>query len=341
MSFSHGTYEELERELEQARRRIAELEAELSQCGQDRDCAGVEEALRQSEAKFRLLAEKMNDIVWTADKDFNFTYMSPSVEKIMGYTLEERLGQPSTLTMTPESAARTLNIFITELQRDKEPGVDPDRSVLVEVEMIHKNGSRVWLEVSSSFLRDAAGNVIGTHGVSRDITERIRMREELKRQHESLECLVRERTAELENGRRELVELNAALKVLLRQREEDRRTNEMNLVSNMRQSVMPFLARLEDTSLDDKQRTFIAIVKSNLQEITSPFIRQVSSGYIGFTPSEIQVATLIKEGKTSKEIAEIMNISLNTVHTYRNMIRKKTNTKNSKVNLRAFLLSLG
>lgn len=191
MSFPDGTYEELRRELEQARKRIAELETELSRRGRDWDYSGVVAALQESEGKYRLLAEKMNDMVWTADRGFNFTYVSPSVEKILGYTPQERLGRKSSSLMTPESAAKALDTFVTELQRDAEPGVDPDRSVLAEVEMIHKNGSRVWLEVNSTFVRDDAGNVIGAHGVSRDITERVGMREELKRQHERLECLVR------------------------------------------------------------------------------------------------------------------------------------------------------
>lgn len=340
MSFPDGTYEELRRELEQARKRIAELETELSRRGRDWDYTGVVVALQESEGKYRLLAEKMNDMVWTADRDFNFTYVSPSVKKILGYTPQERLGRKTSSLMTPESAAKALDTFVTELQRDAEPGADPDRSVLAEVEMIHRNGSRVWLEVNSMFVRDDAGNVIGAHGVSRDITERVGMREELKRQHERLECLVRERTAELteayerlkvENESRkateaalrvreqDLEELNAALRALLRQREDDKRT----------------------TALDEGQRAFLAIVKSNLRAITSPFIQRVSSGYMGFTPGEIQVASLIREGKSSKEIARIMTISVSTVHTYRNRIRKKTNTRNSKVNLVSFLRSLG
>jgi PAS domain S-box-containing protein len=204
---------------------------------------------------------------------------------------------------------------------------------------------------------------------SQDITERVHAVEELKKQHDRMETLVAERTAELreayeqlrdenesrkateaalrareqelEKGRQDLEEMNAALRVLLRQRDEDRNTHEMNLKATMNLSVMPFLEKLENTPLSDGQRAFVATAKSNLQEIASPFIREVSSEYLGFTPGEIQVAMLIKEGKTSKEIAGILNISPNTVHTYRNRIRKKTNTRNSKVNLRAYLQSLG
>jgi PAS domain S-box-containing protein len=213
---------------------------------------------------------------------------------------------------------------------------------------------------------DGRAHILST---SQDLTARVHAVEELKKQHDRMETLVAERTAELreayeqlreenesrkateaalrvreqelEKGRQDLEEMNAALRVLLKQRDEDRNTHEMNLKATMNLSVMPFLEKLETTPRSDGQRAFVAMAKANLQEIASPFIREVSSEYLGFTPGEIQVAMLIKGGKTSKEIAGILNISLNTVHTYRNRIRKKTNTRNSKVNLRAYLLSLG
>jgi len=70
----------------------------------------TEEALRKSEAKYRFLTENMNDIVWTADLDFNVTYDSPVVERILGYTAQERMGQKATATLTPESYAQALEV---------------------------------------------------------------------------------------------------------------------------------------------------------------------------------------------------------------------------------------
>jgi len=82
------------------------------------------------------------------------------------------------------------------------------------------------------------------------------------------------------------------------------------------------------------------MLRGHLEEITSPFTRRISSEFLGLTPAEIQVASLIRDGKSSKEIARILNISINTVHTYRFNIRKKTGVKNNKVNLRSFLKTL-
>jgi DNA-binding CsgD family transcriptional regulator len=146
---------------------------------------------------------------------------------------------------------------------------------------------------------------------------------------------------ELGNGRRELEEMNAALKVLLKQREEDKVNMEMNIISNIKTSVLPYIEKLELSGLADGQMRVSSMIKSLLGEITSPFIRKVSSEFLGFTPNEIQVASLVKEGKSSKEIAEILNISPNTVHTYRYKIRIKTGLKNNKVNLRSYLQTLG
>jgi DNA-binding CsgD family transcriptional regulator len=83
------------------------------------------------------------------------------------------------------------------------------------------------------------------------------------------------------------------------------------------------------------------MIKSHLEEITSPFTRNISSEYMAFSPGEIQVASLIRDGKSSKEIASLLNISLNTVHTYRYNIRRKAGVINNKVNLRSYLKGLG
>jgi PAS domain S-box-containing protein len=329
----------------------------------------AEKALCKSEAKYRFLTEKMNDIIWTADLDFHITYDSPSVEKALGFTLEERMGQTASEMLTPESYTKALHVLRAELERDQEEGVDPDRTIKLELEYYHKNGSTVWMECIVSGIRNDSGSILGLHGVSRNISDRKRVELELKKHRDQLENLIDERTSELtkayeklkqeneirktaeialksreielEKGRRELEEMNSALKVLLKQRESDKVNMEMNIISNIKTSVLPYIDKLESSGLSESQMRALLLMKSLLGDITSPFIRKVSSEYLGFTPHEIQVASLIKEGKSSKEIAELLNISLNTVHTYRYKIRIKTGLKNNKVNLRSYLQTLG
>ncbi|MEW6672145.1 MAG: PAS domain S-box protein [Thermodesulfobacteriota bacterium] len=138
------------------------------------------EALEKNEEKYRFLTENVDDIVWTLDMNFNTSYVSPSIKKILGFTPEERKLQTLEEMITPESAKRTEAMLLEELQRDKEGHADPERSVKTEIEYYHKNGSTVWLENSVKAIRNAAGEMIAMHGVSRDISERMRAEKALK-----------------------------------------------------------------------------------------------------------------------------------------------------------------
>ena len=140
----------------------------------------AEEALRKSEEKFRFLAEKMTDIVWTLDRNFQTTYVSPSIKKVLGFTPEERKKQSLEEMITPESVQKVQGKFIEELTRDEKEAVDPNRSIAMEIEYYRKDGSTVWMENIVNAIRDSDGTIIGMHGVSRDITERKQAEEALR-----------------------------------------------------------------------------------------------------------------------------------------------------------------
>ncbi|HQI80175.1 MAG TPA: PAS domain S-box protein [Deltaproteobacteria bacterium] len=351
------------------RERTADLLRANEQLQQEMDRRTTyEKALQESEAKYRYLTEKMNDIIWTADLDLRITYDSPSVEKVLGYTPQERQNQTVRDTLTPDSYARAVQALAAEIERDGQEGVDPDRSVKMELEYYHKNGSTVWLEMVGSAIRDNNGRIVGIHGVSRDITGRRKAEEELARYRERLEEIVRERTSELTRvneqlkreieektstavtlraresdllqSRQYLEEMNSALKVLLKQRDEDKASMRQNIISNLELNAMPYLDRMESTHLTDLQKAYLAKIRASLSDITSPFTRKISNEYLNLTPSEIQVAGFIKEGKSSKEIASLMNLSHNTIQTHRYNIRIKLGLQNSKESLRSHLISL-
>ncbi|HWR69439.1 MAG TPA: PAS domain S-box protein, partial [Dehalococcoidia bacterium] len=140
----------------------------------------IEEALRESEEKYRLLTEKTNDVIYTIDLDFNNTYVSPSVERILGFTPEEYLGRSPDQRMTLESLARAQEALLEHLSLEKDPKADPNRTVRIELEFYRKDGSTVWLEHQVSGLRDANGTAIGLHGVARDVTERRKAEQALR-----------------------------------------------------------------------------------------------------------------------------------------------------------------
>jgi DNA-binding NarL/FixJ family response regulator len=88
------------------------------------------------------------------------------------------------------------------------------------------------------------------------------------------------------------------------------------------------------------QTAYLGIIESGLNEVISPFLEKMTSVYSHFTPTEIQIASLVREGKTTKEVAELLNIATATVHCHRDNIRKKLGLSNKKVNLHTYLLSL-
>ena len=149
-----------------------------------------------------------------------------------------------------------------------------------------------------------------------------------------------ERERQLERKNRDLEELNAALRVLLKQREEDKAELEERLLVNFRELVGPLLDRLKASDLTPRQQELLQIVETQMNDILSPFLRAVSTSFFKLTPTEVQIANMVKHGRSTKEIANLMNLSARTVEVNRNNIRKKIGIANKKVNLRTYLLSL-
>ncbi|MEA1921996.1 MAG: LuxR C-terminal-related transcriptional regulator, partial [Pseudomonadota bacterium] len=131
---------------------------------------------------------------------------------------------------------------------------------------------------------------------------------------------------------------NIALRVILKAREDDKNELEGKVLANMKRLVLPYLEKLEKSSLDDSQRACLVGLQANLKDLVSPFSQRLSSPLLNLTPREIQVANQIKEGRANKEIADFFNISLRTVEFHRENIRKKIGLVNKKVNLRSQLL---
>lgn len=127
-----------------------------------------------------------------------------------------------------------------------------------------------------------------------------------------------------------LQEANTALKVLLQHREEDKATLEEQVLVNIRKLVLPYIENLRHLQLNEKQMTQGKIVEQNLREIVSPFLRQLTSTYLDLTPREIEVANLVKEGKTTKEITEVLNISATAVDFHRKNLRRNSGSRARK-----------
>jgi diguanylate cyclase (GGDEF)-like protein/PAS domain S-box-containing protein/putative nucleotidyltransferase with HDIG domain len=146
----------------------------------------AEEELRKSEERYRLVAENVSDVIWIMDMNARYTYISPSVKRMRGYTAEEMMTLPAHDLVTPESAALILKVLSEELTSEFSDRADPHRVRTLEMESKNKDGSIIWLEVKITFMRDAEGKPIGILGVSRDITERKRIEEALRDSEQKL-----------------------------------------------------------------------------------------------------------------------------------------------------------
>ncbi len=132
----------------------------------------AEAALKESEKKYRLIADNTADMIEVMDMDLRVTYVSPSVTRIRGYTVEEVIGEPLDHGLTPDSVQRALSVFEQEMALEASGTADPHRIRSLEVEEYKKDGSTIWMEAGLSFLRDEKLNPVGILVASRDITDR-------------------------------------------------------------------------------------------------------------------------------------------------------------------------
>jgi len=318
----------------------------------------TEATLRESEQRYRLLLESSPDPIVLYNIQGEATYVNPAFEQTFGFTSDELLGKQVDF-VPPENWPET--------QKAIENMLSGQKIHLFETRRLTKDGRVLDVQISSTLYSNRNGEPAGNIVTLRDISAQKKAEIELRKYHDHLEELVGERTAELakintqleleidERKRAEkklrkreielqaqshhLEEVNTALKVLLKQREDDKKELGDNVLSNVKELVSPYLERLKKSRLNTHQKTLINILDSNLSNMISPFISKLSSRYFNLTPMEVRVANLVKEGKTNKEIAGILYISRNTVLFHRYNIRHKLGLKNKKINLRSHLLS--
>jgi len=151
----------------------------------------IEEALRESEKRYRMIVENMHDTIWTMDMDLNYTYQSPSEIRVTGYTPEEIMQIPIEKMLTPASFAEVTRLFAEELEKEfSGQPIDPNRSRTIELEMYHKDGHTIWQEISASFSRDEKNKPVEIMLVGRDVTERKKMEAALKESEKRYRMIV-------------------------------------------------------------------------------------------------------------------------------------------------------
>ncbi len=336
------TYEELEL-------RVKELEEESVMRRQ------AEDELRDSEKRSRAWLEHSPICTKIVDLDFNLQYMSSAgIKELQLDDITQYYGKPYPFDFYPES----FRIRMTKnLKKARETG----EIITQEASVVDINGNELWYYSTIVPVNDEKGRIEYTIVISIETTKRKQAEMELQKHRQRLEELVKERTVELEEEiderkrteealrkseqnliakTEDLEALNAALKVLLDKRQEEKIEIEEKILSNVRTLIEPYLAKLKQSNLPQSQKTLFNILESNLNEIISPFTQQLSSKYLNLSPTEIKVANLVKQEKTNKEIAEIQGVTSRAIAFHRGNIRKKLGLKNKKVNLKTYLMSL-
>ena len=302
------TYEELEQ-------KVKELENEAIECRQ------TEEILKESEKRYRMLFEKAGDAIFILKTEGaeagKIVVTNKAAAEMHGYTVDELLAMNIKDLDTPDVAkqapARIRQMLAGEW---------------IKAEITHKkkNGTVFPVEISAGLLEFQDHKYILTF--DRDISKSKQAAESLSKAEAKL--LLKSKNLE---------EVNIALKVLLKHREEDKLELGENVLTNVKELVLPFLEKLKKNQSGSHQLPLLDTLELNLRDIISPFVTKLSSRYLNLTSTEVQVASLIKHGRTTKEIAALLHLSVNTIRSHRYNLRSKLGLKKSKMNLRSYLRS--
>lgn len=294
----------------------------------------AEKALRDSERLLSEIIDFLPDPTFAIDRAGRVLVWNKAVEDMTGVKAQDMIGQSDYAYAVPFYGLRCPMLVDLLFQ--------PDDTVESRYEFLKKDGDVILAESGTlvggnpralwgkaAFLYDSEGNIVGAIESIRDISKRREAEEQLKKREQEL--LAKSRSLE---------EINVALKVLLGQREKDKTELEDSIMLNMRKLVKPYLEKLKTCTLAPREAAYVRILEMSLNDIVSPFANKLTSKLNILTPKEIEIAKLIKEGKTTKEIAELLCGSVRAVEFHRDNIRSKLGLKKTDKNLRSYLLSL-
>ena len=272
--------------------------------------------LRASEERHRLILGTAMDGFWLVDTQGHLLEVNEAYCRMSGYSEQELL----TMSISDLDAAELPVETASHIQKVISEGED-------RFESVHrrKDGSTFNVEVSVQFKPIEGGRIVG---FMRDVTARRKTEQNLRESEERL----RVRSQELE-------EMNSALKVLLKQREQDKKEIEEKVQTNVKQLVLPYIEKLKKRKLGEDAE-YLNIIEANLHGVLSSLATTTSVKLYRLTPQELLVANLIKDGRQDKDISEMLSSSINTIKAHRRNIRKKLGLTKEKTNLRTFLSSI-
>ena len=245
------------------------------------------------------------------------------IRRMLGYEQEELKGRHYRELTHPEDVALSL-----KTDRDILEGKIP--FAWFEKRYIARDGSIVWVILSSSLVRDGQGRPRYFISHVQNITQRKKAEQE-----------VRDQAEKMKQQAGHLHEVNTALKVLLDHREQEKQRLREDILAGLQKLVKPYLERLAAGRLDREQKTLAGIALDNLDKVAQPFAARLSGPETRLSPAELEVADLLRHGKTTQEAAELLSVSPTTIAFHRRNIRAKLGLTGKKVNLKVYLCSLG
>lgn len=273
----------------------------------------IEQKLIESENIYRTIFETTGTFTMIGDEDKKISLLNAEFEKLTGYRREDWEGKKSWTEYTHKDDRSRMEEY--HRMRRINPEAVPK---VYESRVIDHQGQVKHILVKVSMIPGTTKHVSS----AMDITDLKEAEKELIRKSENL------------------AELNTALKVLLKQREDDRKELETNLLSNVKEFVLPCIEKIREINPEKKSHAYIDLLASNLENILTPFSRTLSAKYMNLTSKEIEVANFVKDGKSSKEIAALLNVSSSCVDIHRYHIRKKLGLGRRRINLQAYLKNL-
>ncbi|MFO7881316.1 MAG: transporter substrate-binding domain-containing protein [Kosmotogaceae bacterium] len=260
------------------------------------------EELRKSEEKYRFISEHVSDVIWMTDSNLNYTYVSPSLKDLLGYTPEEFISFSFDDVLSPRSKKYVMSIIQEEMKSIETNENKHESRRIIEFEQKRKDGFSIWVESTIVFLRDKDGNTVSILGISRDISKRKQAEEESIKQRVKLEKIVRERTAELRMKNEELGKSNLRLKeidrlksVFLANMSHELRTP-LNSIIGFTGIILHGISG-EIKPEQKKQLTMVKNSANHLLELINDVldVSKIEAGRVDFSQENINLIDVVKE----------------------------------------------